>query len=314
MMNNNIIEVAHLSKSYDNKQVLNDISFDVTRGSIVGIVGPNGAGKTTLLESIEGLRKIQKGSITVLGQSINSDYKMIQKKIGIQLQRTSLFDDLTVLETLRLYFALYDVKIEYNDHLNKVDLYESANKKIKNLSGGQFQRLNLCLATINNPEIVFLDEPTTGLDPHARRNLWEIVGELAKKKVTILLTTHYMEEAQELCDNIIIINEGTVVAHDSPDNLINQLEIEKTIVVEINFELDQALLESLNLLISANYKIINNQLYIYTYDIGNTLNSLFNWVKHNNKKVENINIRSANLEDVFIKYTSATINKEGALI
>ncbi len=306
------IEVAHLSKSYGNVLVLDDISFEVPRGSIVGLVGPNGAGKTTLLESIEGLRKIQTGNIKVLGKLVASEYKSIQKEIGIQLQRTSLMGDLTLKETLRLFTRLYDVKNDTKGLLDKVDLAEFANKKVKHLSGGQYQRFNLCLAILNNPKILFLDEPTTGLDPIARKKLWEIIAELKSKNVTIVITTHYMDEAEVLCDKIIMIYDHKIVADDSPENLIKQLDNEKTITVEGLRDLTSA--QQADLSKRFKYKYIEDQLFLYTYDIGVALNDLFEWLKQQGKEVDNVAVRSANLEDVFMKYTATKIDKEGMLL
>ena len=311
-MNTPAIQVVNLSKSYGNVLVLDDISFEVPTGSIVGLVGPNGAGKTTLLESIEGLRKIQTGNIKVLGKFVATEYKAIQKEIGIQLQRTSLMGDLTLKETLRLFTKLYRVKNDTKGLLDKVDLAEFANKKVKHLSGGQYQRFNLCLAILNNPKILFLDEPTTGLDPIARKKLWEIIEELRSQNVTIVITTHYMDEAEVLCDKIIMIYDHKIVANDSPQNLINQLDNEKTITVDGLQDLTSK--QQSDLTKNFKYKYIEDQLFLYTYNIGESLNVLFDWLKQEEKEVNNIAVRSANLEDVFMKYTSTKIDKEGMLL
>jgi len=307
-MGNHVIQVKNLSKKYNNVVVLDNISFDIEEGNIVGLVGPNGAGKTTLLESIEGLRKIQKGTITVLDKSVETDYKNIQKRIGIQLQRTSLIGDLTLKETLRLYTALYRVKNNTKELLNKVDLAEFANKKVKHLSGGQYQRFNLCLAILNVPKILFLDEPTTGLDPIARKKLWSIINELKQQNVTILITTHYLEEAQKICDEIIILHNHKIIAQDSPENLIRQIKNEKTIVLDGLNNIDEN--EFFELKKQFKIKRINGQVFIYTYDIGKVLNILFQWLEKKNKEVDNISVRSANLEDVFLKYTTTKTDKE----
>lgn len=306
------IQVAHFSKSYGNVLVLDDISFEVPQGSIVGLVGPNGAGKTTLLESIEGLRKIQTGNIKVLGKLVATHYKEIQKEIGIQLQRTSLMGDLTLKETLRLFTKLYRVKNDTKGLLDRVDLTEFANKKVKHLSGGQYQRFNLCLAILNNPKILFLDEPTTGLDPIARKKLWQIIAELKSNNVTIVITTHYMDEAEELCDKIIMIFDHKVVANDSPQNLINQLDTEKTITIHGIEPLTAG--QEGDLSKKFKFKHIEDQIFIYTYDIGESLNSLFEWLKIQEIEVDNVAVRSANLEDVFMKFTATKIDKEGQLL
>lgn len=304
-----VIQVTNLNKAYNGVPVLTDISFDVYKGEIVGLVGPNGAGKTTLLESIEGLRKIQSGSVHVLGRSIADNYKDIQQEIGIQLQRTSLIGDITLKETLRLFKTLYNVKTDIDVLLQSVDLADMSHKKVKHLSGGQYQRFNLCLAILNKPRILFLDEPTTGLDPIARRKLWSIIDELKQQQVTILVTTHYLEEAQELCDKILILFDHRVAAFDTPDNLIRQLDNEKTIVIDGLTGLNDMELNELEQRFKLKY--IDEQIFVYTHDLGTDLNVLFDWIKRNNKNVHHISVRSANLEDVFMMYTSSVTSKGG---
>lgn len=304
-----VIEVAHLSKNYGGAAVLEDISFKVWQGEMVGLVGPNGAGKTTLLETIEGLRKIQSGTVTVLGRSLMADHKAIQQEIGIQLQRTSLMGDITLKETLRLYKTLYKVKTDVHLLLDKVDLADMSHKKVKHLSGGQYQRFNLCLAILNKPKILFLDEPTTGLDPIARRKLWSIIEELKAAGVTILITTHYLEEAQELCDKILILYDHKIAAYDTPDNLIRELDNEKAIVIDgLNDLTEYELIE-----LQGRWKVktVDGQFYLYTYELGSALNEFFHWIKTKGKKVHNVSVRSSSLEDVFMMYTSSGINQEG---
>jgi len=301
-----VIEVKNFTKIYSNRKVLDNISFSVKRGIIIGIVGSNGSGKTTLLESIEGLRQIQDGNITVLGKDVRKDYKSVQKDIGIQLQDTSLFGNLTVKETFEMFSALYNQKPDINEMLGTVDLADQKNKKVIHLSGGQYQRFNLCLAILNNPKILFLDEPTTGLDPHARRNLWKIIEDLLKKNVTIILTTHYMDEAQAICDKILILHDGHIVANDTPVNLINQLDAINVIITDFSILLNDIMMEELKEKYEIKY--LEKQLFIYTTDIGNALNVLFEWSKRQNLYIENINIRTPNLDDVFIHFTSSMIN------
>jgi len=275
----------------------------------VGLVGPNGAGKTTLLETIEGLRKIQTGTVTVLGRSLTEDHKSIQQEIGIQLQRTSLMGDITLRETLRLYKTLYKVKTDINVLLDKVDLADMSHKRVRHLSGGQYQRFNLCLAILNKPRILFLDEPTTGLDPIARRKLWAIIEELKAAGVTILITTHYLEEAQELCDKILILCDHKIAAFDTPGNLIRELDSEKAIVIDGLNDLTEYELTELHGLFKV--KTVDGQFYLYTYELGPALNEFFHWIKTRGKKVHNISVRSSSLEDVFMMYTSSGINQEG---
>lgn len=306
-----VIRVQNLCKAYNGVPVLDDITFDVGEGEIIGLVGPNGAGKSTLIETIEGLRKIDKGYVEVLGRSLNADYKAVQGSIGIQLQRTSLMGDITLNETLDLFKTLYKVNTANRELLERVNLAEMAGKKVKHLSGGQYQRFNLCLAILNSPGVLFLDEPTTGLDPIARRQLWSIIAELKSKKVTIIITTHYLDEARALCDKILILSDHKIVAYDTPENLIQKLDNEKTIVVSGLGELNQLELGELE----SKFKVvmIDGQVILYTYDIGRVLNELFEWINLNQKRADDINIRSANLEDVFMLYSAPNAVQKGEL-
>lgn len=301
-----IIEVDNLSKDYGGATVLANISFTVCKGEMVGVVGPNGAGKTTLLETMEGLRKIQSGDITIMGKKLKDDHKAIQQDIGIQLQRTSLMGDITLIETLRLYKTLYKVKTPIAELLDRVELADMGHKRVKHLSGGQYQRFNLCLAILNKPTILFLDEPTTGLDPIARRKLWAIINELKSEDVTILITSHYLEEVQELCDKILILSDHRIVAYDSPENLIKELDNEKAIVIEGLADLLEG--EIMDLQDRFNLKAVDGKYFLYTYELGSTLNDFFQWIKENGKKVGNISVRSSSLEDVFMMHTASAIN------
>jgi ABC-2 type transport system ATP-binding protein len=301
-----IIEVEDLSKDYGGVPVLEHISFTVCKGEMVGVVGPNGAGKTTLLETMEGLRKIQSGEITIMGKRLADDHKAIQQDIGIQLQRTSLMGDITLIETLRLYKTLYKVKTPIRELLDRVELADMGHKRVKHLSGGQYQRFNLCLAILNKPRILFLDEPTTGLDPIARRKLWAIIDELKRADVTILITSHYLEEVQELCDKILILCDHKVAAYDSPGNLIKELDNEKAIVIEGLADLLEE--EIMDLHDRFNFKAVDGKYFLYTYELGLTLNDFFHWIKTNGKKVGNISVRSSSLEDVFMMHTASVVN------
>lgn len=305
MKENHVIKVRNLTKVYGDKTVLNNLSFNITKGKVIGIVGPNGSGKTTLIESIEGLRKIDMGSIEVLGKDVFSNYKEIQADIGIQLQSTSLFGNLTVQETLELYCSLYEKPVDIVKMLNEVNLINERGKKIIHLSGGQYQRFNLCIAILNNPQILFLDEPTTGLDPHARRLLWEIIKKQVQQGSTIILTTHYMDEAQEVCDEIIILHNGNIIIQDTPLNLINKLNHEKVIIIELKNELSEELIKEI--LKVQKIRKIDNFIYIYDKDIERSFRTMFDWANKTDSEILNISIRTPNLDDVFVKYTSTTI-------
>lgn len=218
-----IIEVSHLVKRYDNLTAVDDLSFSVQEGEIFGLLGPNGAGKTTTLEIIETLRGKTSGSVKVAGMSVDRDANEIKKIIGVQLQAAGYYPSLTLLELLRLFAGLYNVTIDAAGMLRQVGLEDKSRAKYKELSGGQKQRFSICTTLINRPAIIFLDEPTTGLDPQARRNLWELIREIRDDGTTVVITTHYMDEAEALCDRVAIVEKGRIIALDTPDRLIDDL-------------------------------------------------------------------------------------------
>lgn len=220
---NAIIRVKNLVKHYELIHAVNSISFDVYEGEIFGLLGPNGAGKTTTLEIIETLRDKTSGEILVQGLSVDKDANKIKKFIGVQLQAAGYYPSLTLLELLRLFSGLYNVEIDPKAMLKLVGLEDRSKAKYKELSGGQKQRFSICTTLINHPKIVFLDEPTTGLDPQARRNLWDLIRQIRAKGTTVVLTTHYMDEAENLCDRVAIIEKGKIIALDTPDKLIDAL-------------------------------------------------------------------------------------------
>ena len=218
-----IIEVKNLVKYYESFQAVKGISFDVEEGEIFGLLGPNGAGKSTTLEIIETLREKTEGTIHVAGMNLDQNAEAIKSMIGVQLQTSGYYPGLNLTELIELFAGLYNKNISAQDLLKKVNLEEKAKSKYKELSGGQKQRFSVATTLINQPKIVFLDEPTTGLDPQARRNLWELIKQIRKEGATVILTTHYMDEAEYLCDRVAIIENGSIVALDSPSNLIDQL-------------------------------------------------------------------------------------------
>lgn len=218
-----IIEVKGLCKKYGNNLAVNNLHFNVLKGEIFGLLGPNGAGKSTTLEILETLKDKTDGEVIVCGHNIDTEKAIIKNKIGVQLQTSGFYPGLTLKELLLLFSGLYNVKTDYKELLRKVELEEKANATVKELSGGQKQRFSIATTLINRPEIIFLDEPTTGLDPNARRSLWNLIQSLNKEGTTIVLTTHYMEEAELLCNRVGIINEGKIMALDCPDVLIDNL-------------------------------------------------------------------------------------------
>lgn len=218
-----IVKVQDLHKSYGDREVVKGISFEVKQGETFGILGPNGAGKTTTLEMIETLRPIDKGAVTVAGVNVADNPQKIRFMIGVQTQSTAFMDKVKLTELLEQQAAAYGEKIDPMELLRQVNLEGKASSYIENLSGGQKQRFSIAAALVHKPKVFFLDEPTTGLDPQARRNLWELIQTVKKQGMTVILTTHYMEEAEVLCERVAIMDEGTIVALDTPQNLIKQL-------------------------------------------------------------------------------------------
>lgn len=218
-----IISVQDLVKNYGNFKAVKGISFDVYQGEIFGLLGPNGAGKSTTLEIIETLRPKTSGKIFVDGIDLDKQPNEIKKIIGVQLQTSGFYPGLNLLELIDLFSGLYNRKVDAIELLETVNLKDKAKAKVKELSGGQKQRFSVATTLINHPKIVFLDEPTTGLDPQARRNLWELVKNIRQKGATVIITTHYMDEAEYLCDRVAIVDSGKIVALSTPDKLIDEL-------------------------------------------------------------------------------------------
>jgi len=222
-MKETIIKVKDLVKNYGNFEAVKGISFDVQEGEIFGLLGPNGAGKSTTLEIIETLREKTTGEVWVNGFNLDKDPDEIKKIIGVQLQTSGYYPNLKLVELITLFNGLYNRDVDPMSLLETVNLKDKANAKVKELSGGQKQRFSVATTLINDPKIVFLDEPTTGLDPQARRNLWDLVRSIRDKGTTVIITTHYMDEAEVLCDRVAIIDAGKIIAMDSPDGLIDSL-------------------------------------------------------------------------------------------
>ncbi len=218
-----IIEVNDLVKNYGDFEAVKSISFDVMEGEIFGLLGPNGAGKSTTLEIIETLRQKTSGKVLVDGLDLDHSPNDIKKIIGVQLQTSGYYPGLKLTELLELFAGLYNQKIDTNYYLNLVNLTDKAKAKYKELSGGQKQRFSVATTLINKPKIIFLDEPTTGLDPQARRNLWDLIRDIRKNGTTVIITTHYMDEAEVLCDRVAVIDSGRIIAIDTPDKLIDDL-------------------------------------------------------------------------------------------
>lgn len=218
-----MVEVHNLKKRYGDKRAVDDISFNVKKGEIFGILGPNGAGKTTTLEMMETLREIDGGTVTIDGIDVATEPDKIKQIIGIQPQSPAFQDKTKLTEVIEMFAAAYGEKVDAMEFLKSVDLTDKANNYVEDLSGGQKQRLSITTALVHSPKVFFLDEPTTGLDPQARRNLWELIEQVRERGITVIMTTHYMDEAEILCDRIAIMDNGKIVSIDTPKNLIKQL-------------------------------------------------------------------------------------------
>ncbi|CAF3853918.1 unnamed protein product [Rotaria sp. Silwood1] len=218
-----IISVQNLVKKYGEFEAVKSISFEVFEGEIFGLLGPNGAGKSTTLEIIETLRTKTSGTVTVAGFDLDKQAVEIKKIIGVQLQSSGFYPGLNLVELINLFNGLYNQNVNALELLDKVNLRDKAKVKVKELSGGQKQRFSIATTLINKPKIIFLDEPTTGLDPQARRNLWDLIKQIQSEGTTVIITTHYMDEAELLCDRVAIIDEGKIISLATPDKLIDDL-------------------------------------------------------------------------------------------
>lgn len=218
-----IVTVSNLQKRYGKKCAVNGISFDVKKGEIFGILGPNGAGKTTTLEMMEALRTIDGGSVIINGVDVSKDPYKVRQVIGVQPQTPAFQDKTKLSELIQLFGASYGIKVNARKFLADVNLTEKANSYVEQLSGGQKQRFSIAAALVHKPKVFFMDEPTTGLDPQARRHLWDLVEEIRDKGVSVIITTHYMDEAEILCDRVAIMDDGKIIALDTPKKLIKNL-------------------------------------------------------------------------------------------
>ena len=286
---------------------VNGVSFSVEKGEVFGILGPNGAGKTTTIEIIEGLRKPNSGSIKICDIDALKEPQRIKELIGVQLQATSLYDSIRVKEAIELFGSYYKKSIPANIILEEVSLSEKKNGSVSQLSGGHKQRLSVGLALVNDPEVIFMDEPTTGLDPQARHNIWSIVEQLRDRGKTIVMTTHYMEEAEQLCHRLAIIDQGKIIAMDTPDNLINHAGLETAIEFTTSKELD-----GLANKIPGIRKLNNGSVRKYsvsTKDVSLILKNLTNLCYDNQIDLENISVRKATMEDVFLAMTGRKLRE-----
>ena len=305
MMDQTAVDVRDLRKRYGDTVAADGVTFAVAAGEILGLLGPNGAGKTTTVECILGLRQPDSGNITVLGMEHGAQSRQIKARIGAQLQTTGLYPRLTVRELVHLFARLFPTARPVDEVIEQVGLQEKAKTKSKDLSGGQRQRLAVALALVNDPDLIFLDEPTTGLDPQARRRLWDVVRELKRAGRTVLLTTHYMDEAEQLCDRVAVMDHGRIIAMDTPEALINQ-HFQETAIEFV--AMGEPPRERLATLPGVTQMLLENgRPTLYTTDVPRTMAGLFELVAAGALAFKDMTVRQATLEDVFLKLTGRRI-------
>jgi ABC-2 type transport system ATP-binding protein len=296
------VQVVNLIKHYHTVKALDDVSFQVRSGEVFGILGPNGAGKTTILEILEGLRQADDGQMNILGHSWDREPEAIRSKIGVQLQSMSLYNKITPREALEAFGSYYSKCLSPDYLLDLFNLREKEHAHHMTLSGGQQQRLAIALALVNDPELVFLDEPTTGLDPQARRSLWDIVKRLKEQNRTIILTTHYMEEAEQLCDRLLIMDHGKVLQCGTPTDLIQAMNL--PVVVEFEFAADAPDPTGFDGMEVFEVKVKGNSWEVLLVDEQkDQFSSLLRLVERQMVPYRVFHIRRGTLEDVFLLLT-----------
>jgi len=304
-----IVEVEDLRKYYGNIKAVDGVSFKIRQGSIFTLLGPNGAGKTTTLEIIEGLRTSDSGKITIFGRQVERIGREEKEFIGVSLQETNLIGNLTVRETLSMFRSFYKKGLNVDDVLDFVSLKDKAKSYVEKLSGGQRQRLAIGLAIINDPLLLFLDEPTTGLDPQARRSIWDLLLQLKKQGKTIVLTTHYMEEAEFLSDWVCIMDHGKIIREGTPEDLIKSIGGESVIEVEVEHS-DGFFEELSNIGLNYSYNEKHKRLIIKTNNVLETIGILLRIAEEKGINIRNEIIRQPNLEDVFLTLTGKQLREE----
>lgn len=313
------IECHNLVKTYPGRppvEAVRGIDVAMQVGECFGVLGPNGAGKTTTIEVLEGLLAPTSGEVRVLGRDWRTDAAEIRERIGISLQETRLSDKLTVLETLKLFRSFYQTSLSAEEAMERVSLESKANTWVKRLSGGQRQRLAVATALVGEPELIFLDEPTTGLDPQSRRQLWEIIRDYRNRGRSVLLTTHYMDEAERLCDRVAIVDRGKIIALGSPAELIRQVGGEH--VVEFSVNEHQAMsitVEELQALPSVSTVQLNSDHALLTVKSPHlTIPALLTRLQRDQLEFKSLTTRHASLEDVFVSLTGRSLVEEDELV
>lgn len=304
---NTAIEVNNLRKEYGDLVAVNNISFSVNKGEVFAFLGPNGAGKTTTVEMIESIRQPSNGNIKILGKDISTSFSDVKENIGVLPQEFHSFERLNVKETLIFFSKLFKKRANIDEIIDAMDLKDKENTLYMNLSGGLKQRVGVAISLVNDPEIVFLDEPTTGLDPKARREVWEVIANLRNRGKTIFLTTHYMEEAEYLADTITIIHKGNIIAQGSLDVLINKFG--KGHILHIK---NCKTKEAVNILIEKGFKANkeNNGDISVRIDYKERVLEILSILRHEAIDYDSIDIRRSNLEEVFLQLTGAHLSEE----
>lgn len=290
-----VIDVSNLSKVFKDVNAVDNISFSINKGQCFGLLGPNGAGKTTTIEMMEGIIAASSGEIKYDDQPITDE---ICQQIGIQFQHTALQDFLTVKETLNLFTSFYQQTIDHQELITLCDLGDFLDRDNRLLSGGQRQRLLLALALINDPDIIFLDEPTTGLDPQARRNFWQLIKNIKARDKTVVLTTHYMDEAEQLCDEVVIMDQGRIIERGTPHQLLHKHFSD----IFIYLPLEQVPTE---LIEKHQWQVDGERVEITTQQVEQTLTLLM----RENISLEGLHVKSANLDDLFLKLTGHSLRE-----
>jgi ABC-2 type transport system ATP-binding protein len=304
-----IVECEHVVKRYGDIVAVNDVTLSIEDGEIFGLVGPNGAGKTTLIEMIESLRTPDSGSIRVLGLDPTKEADAIKEKIGVQLQTTSIQPNIKVKEAIKLFASLYRRPLANPEELLKtLSLEDKADNPFRKLSGGQKQRVAIALSLVNDPSLLFFDEPTTGLDPQARRNMWDLVKNIQGQGKTIFLTTHYMEEAEELCDRVGVIDYGTVIALDTPQNLVSNLGAESKVLFTVEGKAVEAT-EFRGLPAVSRVEKAGDGVVLYTSDDSATLQGLLRFADAQEFRLGNIRTEVPSMDDVFLTLTGRELRE-----
>lgn len=302
----NIIEVKDLEKKYGDFVAVNRVSFQVRTGETFGILGPNGAGKTTTLEMIEGLKGITSGQVLLDGHDVSKNTRLVKSLIGVQLQASSFFDGLNLKELIETFASLYGREVDAMKLLSDVQLTEKAGSTVKELSGGQKQRLSIAVALVNDPKVLFLDEPTTGLDPQARRNLWDLVNQIKQRGKTVVLTTHYMDEAEFLCDRIAVMDNAKIIALDTIPKLLQLADVNSIVEFGVSRHCPPEHFKQLPGVIDVHSE--DHHYRLVSIDPEATLPALFRHA-HACGPIFDLRLHQPTLEDVFLKLTGRSLRE-----